>query len=126
MKPKKKFGNCYEAAFKTLFHNVSNKELRLVHGVIIGNKPGSETFGKPIPHAWIEMDSVVIDPSDHFEWPKISDDHRYYENGQVNQSKLKRYSLPEAVVEVSQYLHYGPWDGSVEDFKRLEKAMAEL
>lgn len=119
----KKLGNCYEAAFKTLFHNINNKELKLVHGSVIGNKPGSETFGKPIGHAWIEFRDMVIDPSDHFEWPKIVDRDTYYENGNVKQSENQVYSLGEAIAECSKYMTYGPWDGSVKDYSRLEKAL---
>lgn len=126
MKPKKKFGNCYEAAFKTLFHNINNKELRLVHGEVIGNKKGSETFGKPIGHAWIELRDMVIDPSDHFEWPKIVDRDAYYQNGQVKQSEIQVYGLGEAINECAKYLHYGPWDGSVKDFKKFQDAIEKL
>jgi len=120
---KKKFGNCYEAAFKTLFHNVSNRELRLVHGEVIGNKPGTETYNKPIGHAWIEMGNVVIDPSDHFEWPKIFDKTTYYEMAQIEVTNLKTYSIADAITKAATNITYGPWLEGEQDFSKLDKAL---
>jgi len=99
-----KGGNCFEVAARYVIDNklFGNKNLKLVHGVVIGQ---GVIAGIKYDHAWVEDGDVVLDFSDNksIKLPKFL----YYALGKINAVSV--YS-PEIVrKKMLKYQHYGPW-----------------
>ena len=94
-------GNCFEVA---LLNATANPELDVVHGVVCGQGP---LEGIAFPHAWNEWGGVVIDDSNgrSVEMPASA----YYAIGNIDESKVFRYSYREAIEMAVDFETYGPW-----------------
>lgn len=103
-------GDCYAAAGHYLMDNqYKNPKLLLVHGEATGQGP---IAGIKHGHAWIEDGENVIEVSmgRHFVLPK----ELYYAVGNIDESKVFKYT-PEAMRrKVLAAKHWGPWDLNVE------------
>ena len=96
-------GDCFVAAFNTLFDMMDDPELSelvLVHG----NVPRLPQVDS-VNHAWVENASTVFDYSNRFQTQMAKD--AYYSQLQI--FATRRYTPMEALRENAQYNHYGPW-----------------
>ena len=98
---KNKHGNCFQAAYDYL---IRHPDTILVHGVVTGQ---GAIKGVQYTHAWIEDGDTVIDktiPEEFSELPKMV----YYSLGNIKITR--RYTYKEALQQVVETEHYGPWD----------------
>lgn len=96
-------GDCFVAAFNTLFEMMDEPEspaLMLVHG----NIPRLPQVDA-VNHAWVENATTVFDHSNGFQ-THLPKDTYYYELGITT---TRRYTPMEALRMNAQYNHYGPW-----------------
>jgi hypothetical protein len=104
-----KGGDCYEAAGRYVMDNAlfpgDNPNLILVHGEVTGQGP---IAGVKFGHAWVEDGDLVRDYSRDrkVEMPKIV----YYALGNIEESKVFKYTPEEMRRKILDYEHWGPWD----------------
>jgi hypothetical protein len=101
-----KSGDCYCAAGRYLMDNgLKNKNLLLVHGEVTGQ---GKIHGVQYGHAWIEDGENIIDVSQRkfLQIPKII----YYSIGQIDESKVFKYSYKDLLKKTLQTGHWGPWE----------------
>lgn len=85
-------GNCYEMAGKAVTSG-DIPGLVLCHGFpICLNK--DKHYGKRFGHAWCELNDSVLDFSSGSQ--VVISRKKYYELGQIDQAKIKRYTYEEA------------------------------
>ena len=88
----------------------------LVHGIVEGQ--GALT-GLLFPHAWIESGSSVIDKSNEND---IKMERKlYYLLGKIQKKYLKKYNHKEAVNNMLEKSHWGPWDNVLFNWKIKRK-----
>ena len=108
-----KKGQCYYKAFK-LLERLEGFFI-LCHGVCIGTGPYNK--GKPMGHAWLENETVVIDGGTGVAVLKAN----YYKLGKV--TDVERFTLEEAMKRALTSKHYGPWNPKI---YTAEKWLEEL
>lgn len=99
-----KAGDCYEAAAKFVIAHDACAEIRLVHGEVTGT--GGAVKGIRYGHAWVELGSVVIDPSNGR--CLVASRGHYYAAGSVGDTRT--YTPEEAMRIMLATKHYGPWE----------------
>jgi len=84
--------------------NTPEQKLLLVHGSVIPTSGPDQ--GRRINHAWIEVGILACEVSNkqQIEEPQ----ERYYKA--FTAKVYKKYTDPEANLEVLKSEHYGPWD----------------
>lgn len=100
-------GDCYEAAYllaKQL--NDAGAPAIVCHGIVTGN--AEPVIGKRFGHAWVEMGDVVFDNSNGRE--TATRRARYYQNGTIDPSEVRRYEWQDAMLWALRTRHYGPWE----------------
>lgn len=100
-----KKGNCFKVAADMVL-DIFMYDCVLVHGVVVGVRGSLK--GKRFVHGWIEVNNaIVLDRSNNRNLciPLST----YYENGQINENEIIRYSFRETRKLVLKHLHYGPW-----------------
>jgi hypothetical protein len=118
----------FDAAADDLLREQSRKagldprEAVLVHGITTVPADGTRHG-----HAWIELGDTVIDVSQSLERPRfIGSKEEYYQLGQIQAQECIRYGVDEALRQVEEHGHSGPWKTLPPDVKapvacRLEK-----
>lgn len=99
-------GDCFSAA-ADLIISLDLTDARLVHGMVTGT---GEIKGLRHPHAWVEMNNLVLDYSNGSE--VVCDRPMYYEAGEIEPLKkceYRTYSFDEMMELLIDKLHYGPW-----------------
>jgi len=99
-------GSCYQDAMNYFsMKSISNKKLKLVHGLVVGQGP---IEGVKYGHAWVEDGNTVIDPSKKpaLKVPK----QLYYAIGNIKKSTVFDYNRAETSAAVSKHKTYGPWE----------------
>jgi hypothetical protein len=96
-------GDCFVVAANLM---LDDARLTLVHGQPTGT--GGEAAGLVYWHAWCELDGMVIDRSNGNDvtLPAVL----YYAVGNIDPDACRYYSAYEALAEMHDYGHYGPWD----------------
>lgn len=101
----RKFGSCFEFAFKTLLDDAAEElddgEVFLVHGYVLTNSTDH------ICHAWLETDNHVINCGSMQKEFKVFDIDEFYLNAKV--TNPERFSRKEALAKVNKLNHYGSW-----------------
>jgi hypothetical protein len=96
-------GDCFLAAFNTLFdmmENPESPELVLVHGNV-ARLPQVD----PVNHAWVENKLTIFDHSNGIQTQMAK--NRYYSILQI--TGTHRYTPMEALRMSIEHSHYGPW-----------------
>jgi len=95
-------GDCFEAALKFIQEKglEDSNRYTLVHGNIAHLKQEEE-----LNHAWVEEGDIVheVSKGKHERFLK----NKYYEKLRV--TKMRKYTLIEALSEGIKYKHWGPW-----------------
>ncbi len=106
-------GDCFRLSFNFLDALGRDKavEVYLVHGIpTLRDERTLESTGKRYGHAWVEFVDFVFDSAANMMIPKDA----YYEEGQIDEAEVVRYTLDEARKLVVEHEHYGPWDERLE------------
>lgn len=124
----KAVGNCYEEALELLLKYSDKDNIRLVHGY--PRLTGGPDEGKQFGHAWVEFDEtfkLTFPITVHLCVDRLNPEeallkHLYYHVGQINPDECTSYTMKEALANLEQYNHAGPWDEKVSDalFKNKE------
>ena len=101
-------GHCFDQAYDYMMkHGPSNKKLKLVHGLVMGQGP---IAGKIFKHAWVENGDTVIDTSrNNIEIPKII----YYGIGNIEEKNVFRYDYNEVIEMSEKFMNKGPWEKKI-------------
>lgn len=100
-------GSCFDsAAFQLVFSPTSRfTAVKLCHGIIKANAPGSENM--EVPHAWIEANdagqSVVLDPI----WGEVIPRDHFYST--FKPYMVHTYSKGRVTTLWAMHDHPGPW-----------------
>ncbi|RKZ72480.1 MAG: hypothetical protein DRQ48_00280 [Gammaproteobacteria bacterium] len=97
-------GDCYEASAKFITGPGCGQEWTLVQGQVTGQGP---IAGVRHGHAWLERGDQVRDVSNgrRLNLPKAL----YYAVGQVDPAECRRFSEAEALHQMVETGHWGPW-----------------
>ena len=107
-------GDCYEVVGHFAMDlKSSGKPLddwRVVHGVVHGE---SYLTGIEFTHAWMELGKerqyrLVFDYSNDRFISMLATD--YYSRGQIEAKNVRRYTVKEALKQMVNSGHFGPWD----------------
>lgn len=100
-----KGGDCFKASYKLFNRMILNKDVVLVHALVVGQGP---LKGIKYCHAWVEDTrlNLVYDYSNGNEL--IISKESYYEAGQV--SEVHKYDWNNVLDYAVKYKTYGPWD----------------
>lgn len=115
---KYKKGHCYSNAFNYLMEQ-KDPAFRLVHGWVTGQAKAIK--GIRYSHAWIEHieHRLVIDPSMRLDNPVVMPDFIYYFAGQIEPTRLVKYTKKEALEYALKTRKYGPWDTTFDEFPKV-------
>ena len=94
-------GDCYEAALQTFGQAHRKLPIRLIHANIVTKSGGVAS------HAWLEIGPIVIDPSNHYDWPLIF--HRDEYRAEMGASHIKEYTIAQAIALSEKHGTVGPW-----------------
>ena len=100
-----RLGKCYELSYQFV---TSNYDYLLVHGIITGNKFGTN---KSLDHAWVEKNGEVYDLVTDIIMPK----EVYYNLHSVEVIAI--YTAQEAMKQALKSGTYGAWDQKLIYFK---------
>jgi hypothetical protein len=124
-------GDCFEVAAKMVVDDHTGR-LTLVHGLVMGQAGGTATAGKRHWHSWVERPDVLEFGDRQHEMTMVIDKSNgnnvelpaalYYHAGQIRQDDVRRYSRAEAIANMLEYEHYGPWDEDDDVDGRFESA----
>lgn len=106
-------GDCFSVAANAV---TRDRELVLCHG-----RPINAATGERYWHAWVEQTQTVKHP----DWP-IAIDHVtcidrsngldaslpqawFYKLGQLESDDVRRYTAEQAITNLLDFGHYGPW-----------------
>lgn len=109
-------GDCFQKVIEVALDLEDLEERPLVvHGLPIGKGPAN--FGRRYWHAWVETERegkwIVIDDSN--DRSIRMDRERYYAIGHLTEQYIFRYTVEDALSEMSRLLQYGPWIDNWED-----------
>ena len=98
-------GTCYVDAYRYFSGNISDKKLKLVHGLVTGQGAIDNLVYN---HAWCEDDKNIYDPSHHpiLVLPKKI----YYSLGKIDKKNVFSYTYSEMLEKSMEYETYGPWE----------------
>jgi hypothetical protein len=92
---RKRWGRCYELAWKVMAYEAGAKDFRLVHGKIV-------VHGVPIDHAWIALpDGRIYDP--------VFDEYSAPQDYAKRYTAEVTYTQKETMHNVATHRHYGRW-----------------
>jgi hypothetical protein len=107
-------GDCFRAAGRAVLNDPA---LTLVHGLVTSPGGGTARKGQRHWHAWCE--GVTYDADTGRPVPLVVDlaggrwafvrTLRYYAMGEIKLSETWRYSQPEAIAQMREHGHWGPW-----------------
>lgn len=96
------------------------ENVHVVHGLPIGT--GGVVLGKRYWHAWVEFRMFDID----FVCDRSTDPQRqsevsrwYYEAGTLDEEHVWRFTPEQALQEMMDREHYGPWVDGWEDLAEI-------
>lgn len=124
---------CYLAAFNVAIDlKDSSIPFEIVHGVATCG-PNGDCPNLRFMHAWVEIKCrfkteqvlFVIDASNPTTATNVYPARFYYQTGRINDSKLRRYRLKNAVRLIEKLQHFGPWHKPMEpasDWTHLQDA----
>jgi hypothetical protein len=100
-------GDCYRAAARFILSLGADTDACLVHGEVSGQ---GKLAGRRYGHAWVEINGVVIDPSNGRAicMGRV----QFYELGKIAGRQVRRYCWKEVIRELGSSAHYGPWGQS--------------
>lgn len=99
-------GDCFDSAYEYMMeHGPTNKNLKLVHGIVSGQ---GKLSGKRYTHAWCEDENDVIDTSNGNNFKVIK--MLYYGIGNINPNQGKYYNYNETLRMSSEHGNKGPWE----------------
>ena len=107
-----KQGHCYQNAYyAALDLEKIGHDVKICHGFATGT--GGDVEGTEYSHAWVEWQGLAFDYK--FEPGKnpqqmVFPVAIYYEAGQVDPEKIKRYSTKEMDVQLCRSGHWGPYE----------------
>lgn len=82
----------------------------VVHGYPVSRRPEHRGLMRRYFHAWVEIGDIVIDKSNGLD-VTMRREH-YYALGLIQEESVSRYTLQDAALNMIEFRHYGPWDGS--------------
>lgn len=98
-------GDCYKAAGSFVMRRDHRDSSTLVHGVVSGQGP---LRGQRFDHAWVERGDEVIDLSNGGNMRVLK--QHYYRLGQIDPTECHYYPGHEAVAQMLEHEHFGPWE----------------
>mgnify|MGYP007107484077 CR=1 FL=1 len=111
----RKYGACYEFAFKTLVYNSElvrqlaevskDEEIYLVHG--FGREPEFADVGH-FNHAWLEVDDAMVDCGTMHHRLIVLD--REAKHAECDVCHTTRFTAKQALRLMVETLSYGPWE----------------
>lgn len=101
-------GECYENAAKAILEGVFGTDVVLCHGEPVLNNPDHRQHGQRYGHAWLEIRGIALDVT---KVPVVAMSvDEYYNKGQIDTDKVRRYSHQEARQAMRTHRTYGPWN----------------
>jgi hypothetical protein len=106
-------GNCFEMAVEFMekyggllrYRRATMTGLRVCHGEVTGQ---GKLVGVKFGHGWVEQGDLVFDYSNgrSYVGPKA----KYYAAGQIDETKVLRYTVEQVRRKCVETGVYGPWD----------------